>query len=102
MTRLANRAVTPKQSAVLERLKARTVAAGSFSGVCLPALGEHYFERNLVSDESCIAYEKAHLPLGAWPPTTWYANWASGHNLFAQSAGHAPIELRWLEYRRNT
>lgn len=54
----------------------------------------------LVSDEGCVAYEKARLPLGAWPPTPWYANWASGHNLFAHSAGHAPIELRWLEYRQ--
>ena len=54
----------------------------------------------LESDDSCVGYEKEHLPSGAWPPTAWYANWASGHNLFAQSAGHAPIELRWLQYRR--
>lgn len=56
----------------------------------------------LVSDHSCVEYEKAHLPPGAWPPTPWYVNWASGHNLFALGAGRAPLELRWLEYRRPT
>jgi SAM-dependent methyltransferase len=55
---------------------------------------------DLVSDDPCVAYEQAHLPAAAWPPTPWYVSWASGHNLFEESAGSAPIELRWLEYRR--
>jgi len=54
----------------------------------------------LVSDVSCVDYERTHLPAEAWPPTPWYENWASGHNLFAHGSGRAPIELRWLEYKK--
>jgi hypothetical protein len=31
----------------------------------------------LVSDDSVHEYEKANLPAGAWPPTSWYADWVS-------------------------
>ena len=54
----------------------------------------------LVSDESALEYERAHLPPEAWPPTSWFENWAKGHNLFDVTCGTAPIELRWLELRR--
>jgi len=53
----------------------------------------------LTRDEPCIAYERAHQPKEAWPPTTWYVNWAQGRNLFSNMAGETPIELRWLAYR---
>ena len=60
-------------------------------------------ELSLVQEDdcACIAYEQAHLPSGAWPPTSWYENWANGHNLYSMaSEDPPPIELRWLEYRR--
>jgi SAM-dependent methyltransferase len=36
----------------------------------------------LVSDDSVYEYEKSHLPEGAWPPTSWYADWVSGRDVF--------------------
>jgi SAM-dependent methyltransferase len=56
------------------------------------------FER--VSDESVLEFEKAHLPPEAWPPTTWFVSWASGADAFELWEGRAPIELRWLVFRR--
>jgi len=43
----AARSRTPAShsSAIAQRLQARTLAAGSFSGACLPALGEAYLEQ---------------------------------------------------------
>ena len=43
----------------------------------------------LVADDSAYEYEKAHLPDGAWPPTGWYAEWVSGHDLFDVEREHA-------------
>jgi SAM-dependent methyltransferase len=54
----------------------------------------------LVSDESAIEYERDHLPGRAWPPTRWYESWASGSDAFDMTWGTAPIELRWLVFRR--
>lgn len=54
----------------------------------------------LLSDESAYDYEKAHLPEGAWPPTSWYADWASGLDAFRTSREESPMELRWLVYER--
>src|SRR5262245_18475800 len=54
----------------------------------------------LVQEHPCIAYEEPRQPADEWPPTPWYPFWARGHNLFDRSAGPAPIELDWLEYRR--
>lgn len=53
-----------------------------------------------VSDESAYEYEKAHLPPEAWPPTEWFEDWAHGRNVFALPPGRAPVELRWLDYRK--
>ncbi len=53
-----------------------------------------------VSDEPVLTYERAHLPPTAWPPTTWFESWASGSDAFGLPRGEAPIELRWLAYRR--
>jgi SAM-dependent methyltransferase len=53
-----------------------------------------------ISDESVHDYEKEHLPEDAWPPTTWFEAWTQGNDVFALPAGKAPIELRWLAYRR--
>jgi 2-polyprenyl-3-methyl-5-hydroxy-6-metoxy-1,4-benzoquinol methylase len=58
-------------------------------------------ELELLSDDSAVEYEKAHLPAEAWPPTPWYVPWATGYNLFSPVTGTPPIELRWLLYRRS-
>jgi 2-polyprenyl-3-methyl-5-hydroxy-6-metoxy-1,4-benzoquinol methylase len=55
---------------------------------------------DLVADESVFEYEKAHLPADGWPPTGWFVEWAQGLDLFALPEGRAPIDLRWLAYRK--
>lgn len=54
----------------------------------------------LESDDSVYEYEKANLPEGTWPPTGWYANWVSGHDVFGLDRGQCPVDMRWLVYRR--
>jgi SAM-dependent methyltransferase len=54
----------------------------------------------LVSDESTHDFEQEHQPKDGWPPTGWFVDWAQGHDLFDLPRGRAPIELRWLCYRR--
>src|SRR5580693_2728471 len=49
----------------------------------------------LVGD-SVYEYEKTHLPDGAWPPKTWYADWVSGLDVFEAERETSPIEMRWL------
>ena len=53
-----------------------------------------------IADESALEYEKSRLPADAWPPTGWFLEWAQGLDLFALPEGKAPVELRWLTYRR--
>lgn len=53
-----------------------------------------------VSDESVYEYEKAHLPADAWPPTSWYAEWVSGQDVFDLKRDDCPIEMRWRVYRK--
>ena len=54
----------------------------------------------LVADDSVYEYEKANLPEGAWPPTSWYADWVSGRDTFDLPREDNPIELRWLVYQK--
>jgi hypothetical protein len=54
----------------------------------------------LVADDSAYEYEKLHLPKGAWPPTAWFADWASGLDLFDVAREESPIDLRWLVYQK--
>lgn len=54
----------------------------------------------LVSDESVFEFEKTHLPADAWPPTPWFPAWSRGCDVFELPEGAAPVELRWLTYRR--
>ena len=54
----------------------------------------------LSADDSVFEYEKAHLPEGAWPQTTWYANWVSGLDVFDVEREACPIEMRWLVYQK--
>jgi SAM-dependent methyltransferase len=53
-----------------------------------------------VSDESVFEYEQSHLPKTAWPPTGWFSEWTQGLDMFDLPAGKAPIDMRWLVYRR--
>jgi SAM-dependent methyltransferase len=55
---------------------------------------------DLVSEDSAYEYEKAHLPDGAWPPTSWYEGWASGLDVFDLEREDSPVELRWLVYQK--
>jgi SAM-dependent methyltransferase len=52
----------------------------------------------LIADDSVYDYEKAHLPQGAWPPTSWYENWVSGLDIFPVERELSPIEMRWLVF----
>lgn len=54
----------------------------------------------LVADDSVYDYEKAHLPDGAWPPTSWYPDWVSGRDVFDVEREACPIEMRWLVFRK--
>jgi SAM-dependent methyltransferase len=54
----------------------------------------------LVADDSVYDYERAHLPDGAWPPTSWYADWVSGRDVFDLPRDECPIEMRWLAYQK--
>ncbi len=54
----------------------------------------------LVTDDPVFDYEKHNLPEGAWPPTSWYANWVSGQDVFDVPREQSPIEMRWLVYRK--
>lgn len=56
----------------------------------------------LISDESVYEYEKANLPDGAWPPTSWYAEWVSGQDVFDVPREESPVEMRWLVFRKVT
>jgi SAM-dependent methyltransferase len=53
-----------------------------------------------VADECVHDYEHEFLPPTAWPPTGWFVNWSLGSDLYALPAGRAPIEMRWLSYRK--
>ncbi|MEB3336031.1 MAG: class I SAM-dependent methyltransferase [Leptolyngbyaceae bacterium] len=52
----------------------------------------------IISSESVLEYERAHLPTEAWPPTGWFENWASGRDLFPLE--EPPMELRWVLCKR--
>lgn len=52
----------------------------------------------MLSDDSVYDYEKAHLPPHAWPPTSWYAEWVSGQDVFDVPREESPIDMRWRVY----
>jgi SAM-dependent methyltransferase len=54
----------------------------------------------LLSEESVFEYEKKNLPEKDWPPTGWFEEWARGLDLFRLPVGKAPIDMRWLVYRK--
>ena len=54
----------------------------------------------LVADHSVYDYEEANLPEGAWPQTSWYADWVSGLDVFTIDRDMCPIEMRWLVFQK--
>jgi SAM-dependent methyltransferase len=52
---------------------------------------------SLVADDPVHDYEQQNLPAGAWPPTTWYADWLSGLDVPRQES---PTAMRWLIWRK--
>ena len=55
---------------------------------------------SLVADDPVHDYEQQNLPAGAWPPTTWYADWVSGLDVFDVPRQESPIAMRWLVWRK--
>jgi SAM-dependent methyltransferase len=62
------------------------------------AAGAHGF--NLLSEEPVFDYEKERAPANAWPPTSWFEEWARGVETFDVPISRAPVEMRWLTYRK--
>lgn len=56
----------------------------------------------LLAEEGMADYERARLPANAWPPSEWFEEWARGVDTFDLPASRAPVELRWLTYRKQT
>jgi SAM-dependent methyltransferase len=54
----------------------------------------------LLQEVPVAGYEKAHLPDEAWPPRTWYEEWARGQDVFSLPGDAAPLELCWQLYER--
>lgn len=57
---------------------------------------------DLESDDSVYEFEQANLPATAWPPTSWYAGWVSGQDVYDVQREDSPIDMRWLVYRKAT
>lgn len=53
-----------------------------------------------LSDESVHDFERANQPTESWPPTSWFESWSRGFNCYRVTRGTAPMELRWLHYRK--
>jgi len=56
------------------------------------------FER--VSDEPAVELERSAMSPEEWPPTPWFEAWSEGRDLFDLPRDDAPMELRWVVYRR--
>ena len=55
----------------------------------------------LLSEESVHDYEKKRLPESGWPPTGWFVEWTRGVDIFNLPVGKAPVDMRWLVYRKS-
>jgi SAM-dependent methyltransferase len=53
-----------------------------------------------LGDESVHDYERQHLPASQWPPTGWFVKWSRGSDVFKLPDGKAPLELRWISFRK--
>lgn len=55
---------------------------------------------SLISEDSVHEFERAHQPTEGWPPTSWFESWSQGLNCYRMPRGKAPMQLRWLHYRK--
>ncbi|QUR68256.1 class I SAM-dependent methyltransferase [Mycobacterium spongiae] len=93
---LANGDYTPDQAA-------REFGQQMYTGMCTRrevSTAAAGLPLQIIADDSVPDYEKAHLPDGAWPHTSWYADWASGLDVFTIARDKCPIELRWLVFQK--
>lgn len=84
--------------------RARQFAQQAYSGFVTRAemaVAAQDLPLELIADDRVLDYEKEHLPDGAWPPTSWYEGWVSGHDVFGLERGECPIDMHWLVYRRS-
>lgn len=82
---------------------ARQFAQQAYSGFSTPdevASAVAGLPLELEADDCVVEYEKAHLPQHAWPPTSWYVGWTTGHDVFGLRHEDSPIDMRWLVYRK--
>ena len=56
---------------------------------------------SLLSEESVHDYEKKRLPESAWPPTGWFVEWTRGVDIYNLPVGKAPVDMRWLVYKKS-
>jgi hypothetical protein len=85
-------------------LKARELGQQAYTTIFTPAelaSASSQLPLELVADDSVHDYEKTHQPAENWPPTSWYANWTTGLDVFDLPVEECPIEMRWLVYRKN-
>lgn len=54
-----------------------------------------------LSEESVCDYEQKRLPETSWPPTGWFVEWTKGIDIFNLPVGKAPVDMRWMVYRKN-
>lgn len=62
------------------------------------AMATQGLDLSLRQDVSVVDYERSHLPKEAWPPTSWFVDWARGQNILPIDT--PPIELKWRVYGR--
>ena len=54
----------------------------------------------ILEDEPVLDYEGERSPPEAFPPTSWFAHWAAGRDIFPHLDGQPPVESRWILCRR--
>jgi len=55
----------------------------------------------LVSEEPVYEFEKERYPAAAWPPTGWFEEWTRGVDTFDLPISRAPVEMRWLVWKKS-
>lgn len=53
-----------------------------------------------VSTQSAYEFERKNLPADRWPPSPVFEEWSTGRHAVVSSRGQAPLELRWMLYRK--
>ncbi len=59
----------------------------------------HNLPMEIITNESVVDFERAHLPPEAWPPTSWFESWSRGKDIFPLEM-NPPVQLRWIVCQR--